>query len=37
MLKPLHFFIPGLKDTFDNNSGIGVVQGKAENAEVIAP
>jgi len=36
MLKP-YIFSYWLRDTFDNASGIGVVQGKAENAEVIAP
>jgi hypothetical protein len=36
MLKP-YIFAMWTRDTYDNNSGIGVVQGKAENAEVIAP
>ena len=36
MLKPFIFSI-WTRDTYDNNSGIGVVQAKAENAEVIAP
>jgi hypothetical protein len=36
MLKP-YIFSYWTRDTFDNNSGIGVVQGKAENAEVIEP
>lgn len=36
MLKP-YVFYRWTRDTWDNNSGIGVVQAKAENAEVIAP
>jgi len=36
MLVP-YIFSNWLRDTFDNHSGIGVVQPKAENAEVISP
>ena len=36
MLIPFIYYC-WLRDNFDNFSGIGVVQGKAENAEVIAP
>lgn len=36
MLKPF-IFQSWLTDTFDNNSGIGVVVAKAENAKVINP
>ena len=36
MLIPYIFYC-WLRDTWDNNSGIGIVQGKAENSEVIPP
>ena len=32
-----YIFYRWTRDTFDSNSGIGIVQGKAENSEVIAP
>jgi len=36
MFRP-YIYSQWLRDTFDNNSGIGVVQAKAENSEVISP